>query len=83
MRKNIDIDDLLLTKLKILSAIEKISVKAIMEKAVEVYVETNENSHLSTLNEEEKLDIGLLLLMQQADKGDLVNRSEIMGFLEE
>lgn len=50
MRKNIDIDDLLLTKLKILSAIEKISVKAIMEKAVEVYVETNENSHLSTLN---------------------------------
>lgn len=81
MRKNIDIDNLLLTKLKVISAIEKLSVKALMEQAVATFVQQKENVQLSNLNEEEKLDLGLLLLMQQSNKEELVDRSEIMDLL--
>lgn len=81
MRKNIDIDNLLIMKLKVISAIEKMSVKALMEQAVATFVQQKENVQFSNLNEEEKLDLGLLLLMQQANKEELVDRSEIMDLL--
>lgn len=38
MRKNIDLEDSVLTKVKILSAFEGISVKHLLEKAVSFYV---------------------------------------------
>ena len=82
MRKNIDIDDILLKKLKLLSAFEETSVKSIMEKAVSFYVEHKENERLKTLSEEEKEDLGLLLLMQQSNRTDVVSREEIMNALE-
>ena len=82
MRKNIDIDDKLLTKLKLLSAFEEISVKSLMEKAVSYYVEQKEKERLNALTEEEKEDLGLLLLMQQSDKSDVVSREDIMKELD-
>lgn len=82
MRKNIDIDDTILTKLKILSAFEEISVKSVMEKAVTFYVEYKEKERLKALTEEEKEDLGLLLLMQQSDRNDVVSRDEVMNALD-
>jgi uncharacterized protein YbgA (DUF1722 family) len=82
MRKNIDIDESLLTKLKILSAFEEISVKALMEKAINFYVEQKEKERLKALSQEEKEDLGLLLLMQQADRDDVVSRKEIFAALD-
>ncbi|MCG8322425.1 MAG: hypothetical protein MI921_23205 [Cytophagales bacterium] len=83
MRKNIDIDEKLLTKLKILSAFEDMSVKALMEKAVRFFVEYKEKERFNALSNEEKEDIGLLLLMQQADRDDRVSRDDVMKALEE
>ncbi len=82
MRKNIDIDQSLLTKLKILSVFEDISVKAVMEKAVAFYVEFQEKERLKSLSEQDREDLGLLLLMQQADRNDKVSRDEIMDALQ-
>ena len=61
MKKNIDIDETILTKLKILSAFENMSVKALMEKAVSFFVEQKEKERLNALSDEEKEDLGLLL----------------------
>jgi len=83
MRKNIDINDATLTKLKIISAFENLSVKALMEKAVEWFVVQKEKDHIDNLSKEEKEDLGLLLLMQQVDLNDTVSRDEIMSLLEE
>ncbi|MDY0903316.1 hypothetical protein [Pedobacter sp. CFBP9032] len=82
MKKNIDIDESLLTKLKILSVFEEVSVKSVMEKAVSFYVEYKEKERLKTLSEEDKEDLGLLLLMQQADRNDVVSREELMKALD-
>ncbi|WP_421944777.1 hypothetical protein [Pedobacter sp.] len=82
MKKNIDIDESLLTKLKILSVFEEVSVKSVMEKAVSFYVEYREKERLKTLSEEDKEDLGLLLLMQQADRNDVVSREELMKALD-
>ncbi|AZB32154.1 hypothetical protein [Chryseobacterium balustinum] len=81
MRKNIDIEESLLTKLKILSVFEDISVKSVMEKAVSFYVEYQEKERLKSLSQEDKEDLGLLLLMQQADRKEVVSRDEIMNAL--
>lgn len=83
MRKNIDIDESVLTKLKILSAFEEISVKSLMEKAISFYVEHKEKEKLKALSTEEKKDLGLLLLMQQADRNDTVSREEVFEALKE
>lgn len=82
MRKNIDIDESVLTKLKILSVFEEMSVKSVMEKAVSFYVEYKEKQQLKSLSEEEKEDLGLLLLMQQSDRKDVVSRDEVMNALD-
>ena len=83
MKKNIDIDETVLTKLKILSAFENMSVKALMEKAVSFYVEQKEKERLNALSDEEKEDLGLLLLMQQVDRTETVSREDVMNALEE
>ncbi len=81
MRKNIDIDDLTLTKLKILSAFENTSVKALMEKAVKFYVKENEKDRWAKMTDEEKEDMGLWLLMQESDKNDTVTEDELFKIL--
>jgi len=52
-----------------------------MEKAVSFYVEYKENEKLKSLSEEDREDIGLLLLMQQSDRTDIVSREEVMNEL--
>ena len=82
MRKNIDIDDSILRKVKMLSVFEDISVKALMEKAVRFYVQHKEQERLKTLSKEEKEDLGLLLLMQQADATDTVSEEDVFDYLD-
>jgi hypothetical protein len=81
MRKNIDIDETTLTKLKVLSVFENMSVKSLMEKAVSFFVTHKENEKINSMTDEEKEDLGLLLLMQQADRTDRVSESEVMNAL--
>ena len=82
MKKLIEIDETVLIKLKVLSAFEGLSVKALMEKAVELFVKTKEKEQLNNLTQEQKEDMGLLLLMQQADRTDTVSRKDIFKLLE-
>ncbi|PRX51546.1 hypothetical protein [Salegentibacter salegens] len=83
MRKNIDIDDLTLKKIKLISAYENISVKALLEKAVHAFVKNKELEKYASLTDEEKEDLGLLALMQQNDPEDNVPEEEIFKLLKE
>ncbi len=78
MRKNIDIDETTLTKLKLLSAFEDMTVKGLMERAISFFVEHKEKERLKNLTKEEKEDLGLLLLMQQADRSETVSEEEVL-----
>jgi hypothetical protein len=81
MRKLIDIDETTLTKLKVISIFEKTSVKGLIENAVQTYVKNKQYSQFNDLSEEEKEDIGMLMLMQEADRNEFVSREEIMKIL--
>ncbi|MDP2058779.1 MAG: hypothetical protein U1C58_11915 [Flavobacteriaceae bacterium] len=81
MRKLIDIDQATLTKLKVISVFEKLSVKALIENAVHSYVKNKELEKFKNLTEEEKEDFGLLLLMQEADRNDFVDEEEVLKVL--
>ena len=83
MKKIIEVEELLLVKLKIISAFENLSVKALMEKAVAQFVAEKEKERLDNMAAEEKEDLGLLLLMQQVDKTDTVSKEEFMQALRE
>ena len=83
MRKVVDINDGIITKLKILAAIEDISVKALIEKSVEWFIKHKEKERLDSMTDEEKEDLGLLLLMQQVDKNDTVSKKEFLKSLYE
>ncbi|NJY62075.1 hypothetical protein HC174_04800 [Salinimicrobium sp. CDJ15-81-2] len=83
MRKNIDVDESIIKKIKLISAYENKSVKAILEEAVTQYVRTKELERFEQLTEEEKEDLGLLLLMQQNDHDDEVSEEEIFKLLDE
>jgi hypothetical protein len=82
MRKLIDIDETTLTKLKVISIFEKISVKGLIENAVQTYVKDKQSSQFNNLSEEEKEDMGMLILMQEADRTEFVSREEIMKILQ-
>ena len=82
MRKNIDIEEALLFKLKILSAFENKSVKCLMEEGIQYYVNAKEKERMDSLTPDEKEDLGLLLLMQQADVKDTISRSKVMKELD-
>jgi hypothetical protein len=81
-RKNIDIDESVLTKIKLISVFEELSVKSVMEKAISFYVEYKEKERLKSLTDEEKEDLGLLLLMQQSDRNEVGSRDEVMNLLD-
>ena len=83
MKKNIDVDEVTLTKLKVISAFENLSVKALMEKAIRVFVSQKEQQQMNKLSQEEREDLGLLLLMQQVDKTETVSEEEFFKALEE
>lgn len=83
MRKNIDIDETTLTKLKLIAALENMSVKGLMENAVKWFVKQKEKQRYEQLTEAEKEDLGLLLLMQQTDINDVVSEEDFFKALNE
>lgn len=82
MRKNIDIDENLIPKLKLIALFENISVKALMEKVIQNFVTEKEklNPQLSDLKKE---DLGLWMLMQEANRDEKVSRQDVFKALEE
>lgn len=62
MKKLVEVNDTLLTKLKVLSAFEGLSVKALMEKAIELFVIQKEKEQLDSLTEEQKRRFRLITL---------------------
>lgn len=82
MRKLIDLDQKTLTKLKFLSVFEDISVKALMEKAIQTYIKNKELERFAKLTDEEKEDLGLLLLMQEVDREEIVSEDEVFKALQ-
>ena len=83
VKKLIEVDKSLVVKLKVLSAFENLSVKALMEKAIVEYVKKKELERLENLSKEEKEDLGLLLLMQQADTKEFAKEDDIFKILDE
>jgi hypothetical protein len=81
MRKLIDLDQTTLTKLKFISVFENLSVKALIENAIQNYVKNQEKARFDKLTDEEKEDLGLLLLMQEADRTEKVDKEEIFKIL--
>ncbi|SHG10560.1 hypothetical protein SAMN05444372_102277 [Flavobacterium micromati] len=81
MRKLIDLDQKTLTKLKFIAIFKNLSVKALIENAVQTYVKNQELDRFRNLTNEEKEDIGLLLLMQESDRDDKVSEEEIFAVL--
>jgi hypothetical protein len=81
MRKLIDIDEKTLTKLKVISIFEKTSVKGLIENAVQMYVKSMQSNQFNNLSEEEKEDLGLMMLMQEVDRNDKVSEDEIFKIL--
>lgn len=82
MRELIDLDQKTLTKLKFISVFENSSVKALIENAVQSFVKSKELERFKNLTEDEKEDLGLLLLMQEADTDDTVSRDKIIKALQ-
>ena len=82
MRKLIDLDQTTLTKLKFLSIFENSSVKSLIETAVQSYVKNKELERFKNLTDDEKEDLGMLMLMQEADRTEYVSREEIMKILQ-
>lgn len=82
MKKLIDLDEKTVKKLKYIAVAEDMSVKMVMEEAVQLYVKQKESERFENLTDEEKEDMGLLILMQESDRNDKVSREEIMKALQ-
>jgi hypothetical protein len=83
MKQNIDIDEATLSKLKIISSTQGLSIKAILERAVNSFIKNIEKEKFEQLNDQEKEDLGLMILMQQANKNETVSEDEFFQSLYE
>ncbi|WP_103863808.1 hypothetical protein [Aquimarina sp. I32.4] len=79
MKKIIDIDKHLIPKLKLIAAIEGVSVKKTMENAIGWYIEQKQNEQLNAMSLDQKEDLGLLLLMQKADATLTIDEDELFN----
>ncbi len=52
-----------------------------MEKAIAFFIAYKEKGRLNSLSEKEKEDLGLILLMLQADRNETVSKDEIIKAL--
>ncbi len=77
MRKIIDIDDKIIPKLKLLAAIEGSSVKKIMEDAISWYIDHKQKEQINRMSLDQKEDLGLLVLMQQANQASTVSEEAL------
>ncbi len=76
-------DEAVLTKLKVISAFENVSVKGLMERAIRWYVSEKEKESYAKLTQEEKEDLGLMVLMQQADLAQATEEEFFQALREE
>lgn len=81
MKKFIDLDEKTIKKLKYIAIAEDMSVKMLMEVAIETYVAKKQAERFENLTDDEKQDMGLLILMQESDRNDKVSREEIFKVL--
>ncbi len=77
MRKIIDIDTEMIPKLKLIAAIQDSNVKKVMEDAVKWYIEHMQQQQINSMTMSQKEDMGLLLLLQQANTNSTVNEDEL------
>ncbi len=77
MRKIIDIDQQLIPKLKLIAAIESSSVKKVMEDAIIWYIDHKQKEQINAMSLDQKEDLGLLLLLQQAKTTNTVSEEEL------
>ncbi len=77
MRKIIDIDDQIIPKLKLLAALEDSSVKKVMEDAISWYIDHKQNEQLKKMSAAQKEDLGLLLLLQQANMDTTISEKDL------
>lgn len=82
MKKLIEIEDTLYKKLEDFAIVEGVSVKILINKSIFSFVKKKEKELLKNLILEEKEDLGLLFLMQQADRADRVSKEEILKALQ-
>lgn len=78
MRKIIDIPQTSIPKLKLIAALQGKSVKKCMEDAVEFYIAEQQKNRITQLSTAQKEDLGLLLLMQQAQSENPIDASSIL-----
>jgi hypothetical protein len=81
MKQFVDLDKTTLTKLQMISNIEKVSFDELIQKIVKASVDELWLEKISGLTDEDKEDFGLLLLMQEADRNDKVSKEEIFSIL--
>ncbi|GAA4279422.1 hypothetical protein GCM10022259_41470 [Aquimarina mytili] len=77
MRKIIDINEQIIPKLKLIAAIESSSVKKVMEDAITWYVEHKQKEQINAMSLDQKEDLGLLLLLQQAKTTTAISEEEL------
>jgi hypothetical protein len=81
MKQFVNLDKITLMKLQMISTIEKVNPDALIQKIVKSSVEDVWLKNFSTLTDEEKEDLGLLMMMQEADRNDKVSKEEIFNIL--
>jgi hypothetical protein len=54
----------------------------VIKEAIQIYVKRKESERFENLTDEEKEDMGLLMLMQELDLDDFVSREELMKALQ-
>lgn len=81
MKQFVDLDKTTLTKLQMISNIEKVSFDELIQKIVKASVDELWLKKIRGLADEDKEDFGLLLLMQEADRNDKVSKEEIFSIL--
>lgn len=83
MKQKLELDELTLKKLQLISSSEGISIESLLKKAVQNFIQNAEKKKLDELSSSEKEDLGLMLLMQQANKDDAVSEDEFFQSLYE
>ena len=78
MKKLIDIDKKLLLKLKIIAAFEDTSVKGLLEDVIKTFVQKKEAERYNDMSPEEREDMGLWLLMEEAKDDEVLSEEEFM-----
>lgn len=78
---DIDLIDVLRSKLKELPTLDKTGKREEIEQFLNGFKEIMRKEAFDLLDEEEKLDYGLLLSMREVDRTDFVSRKEVFKVL--